>query len=146
MQIVHPHHPLRGLIVKVLRAAERVGSDEPCWLIEAEGGERQIVAQAWTRPAPLQAALLPLAQPDLPVVDLTSLRQLAIMVAQLSSGQELTANESALVSANPVPADCAQLGCPEPDWLVAATRLASPVSAPAALPDATPDAVLRGPQ
>ena len=88
VQIVQPHHPLCGQIVKVLRNARRPGADEPCWLIETPSGARQLVPQAWCQPAPGGPASVPSMRPVLALVDVTTLRRLAIMVRQRSAIQE----------------------------------------------------------
>ena len=88
MQITHPHHPLSGQTVKVLRHARRPGSAEPCWLIETSTGARQLVAQAWCEPAPDSLTPAPSPRPLLAPVDVTILRRLVIMVRQLSASQE----------------------------------------------------------
>ena len=88
VRIVQPHHPLRGQIVKVLRNGRRPHADEPCWLIETDAGARQLVPQAWCRAVEDSVNFSPIISADLPPVHVTILRQLAIMVCELSRKEE----------------------------------------------------------
>ena len=85
--ICHPHHPLVGQAVAVVRPYKAAGKTEPRWLIHHPDLGTVSLPQAWTQASPL-SSLTPLPSPmppSLPGADVHSLLKLAMLVAALAA-------------------------------------------------------------
>ena len=98
VRVVHPHHPLAGQIVKVVRRAGHPTDGARGWVIELPDGTRARLPPAWavavydTTDAPPSVPL----PPDGLWADVTRLRALATLVQSLLSSlsTEVTAHDA----------------------------------------------------
>jgi len=76
--IIHPHHPLRGQRCEVLRLRRGTAPDV---IVRLPDGSHAALAQSWTdygNPAPPEPG-----NAELPLLDLSGLRHVAQLIAQL---------------------------------------------------------------
>jgi Family of unknown function (DUF5372) len=84
--VAHPHHPLCGQHVQIVRI--RQGAD-PDLIVRLAGGYHAAIAMSWTDYAGGTAP--PTPRPDLPLLDSDGLRRAADFIARLRQEGDLPA-------------------------------------------------------